>query len=46
MIKSVVNKSIFELLKILFGGDMNAHIWKLDRCENVNGRLLTWDCRL
>ena len=23
-----------------FGGDMNAHIWELDRCENGNGRLL------
>ena len=40
MINSVVNKAKFEGLKILFGGDMNAHIWELDRCENGNGRLL------
>ena len=40
MIKSVVYKAIFEELKILCGGDMNAHIWELDRCKNGNGRLL------
>ena len=40
MIKSVVNKAKFEGMKILFVGDMNAHIWELDRCENGNGRLL------
>ena len=36
----MVNKAKFEGLKILFGGDMNVHIWELDRCENGNGRLL------
>ena len=40
MIKSVVNKAKFEGLKISFGGDMNVHIWELDRYENGNGRLL------
>ena len=40
MIKSVVNNDKFEGLKILFEGDVNAHIWELDRCENGNGRLL------
>ena len=39
MIKSVVNMANFEGLKILFGGDMNAHLWELDRCDNGNGRL-------
>ena len=33
MIKSVVDNAKFEGIKILFGGDMNAHIWDLDRCE-------------
>ena len=27
-------------LKILIGGDMNAHILELDKCENKNGKLL------
>ena len=33
MIKSVVNKTKFEGLKISFGGDINVHwhIWELDR---------------
>ena len=25
-------------LGIMIGGDMNAHIWELDGCENENGR--------
>ena len=40
MNKSMVNKAKLERLKILFGGDINAHILELDRCENRNGRLL------
>ena len=40
MIKSGINKAKFEGLKILFGGDMNTHIWELDQCENENGMLL------
>ena len=39
MIKTVVNKAKHEVVKILFGGDMNAHISELDRCENGNDRL-------
>ena len=34
MIKAVVNKAKHEGLKILFGGDKNAHTWELDKCEN------------
>ena len=26
-------------LKIMIVGDMNAHIWEVDKIENVNGRL-------
>ena len=40
IIKAVVNKAKHEGQKILFGGDMNAHIWGLDKCENGNDRLL------
>ena len=36
-IKAVVNKAKHEGLKKLFGGDMNAHIWEWDKCENRNG---------
>ena len=25
-------------LKIMIGGDMNAHIWELQKCENKNGK--------
>ena len=24
----------------MVGGDMNAHIWELYKCENMNGKLL------
>ena len=27
-------------LKIMIGGDMNAYIWELDKCENKNVKLL------
>ena len=40
IIKAVVNKAKHEGLKILIGGDINAHIWELDKCENGTGRLL------
>ena len=39
-VKEVVRKAKDEGLKIMIGGDMNAHIWELDKCENKNGKLL------
>ena len=36
----MVNKAKLEGLNIVFVGDINAHIWEWDRCENGNGRLL------
>ena len=27
---------IHQGLKIMIGGDMNAHIWEMDKCENKN----------
>ena len=38
--KDVVRKAKDDELKIMIGGDINAHIWELDKCENKNGRLL------
>ena len=39
-VKDVVRNAKDEGLKIMIGGDMNAHIWELDKCENSNGKLL------
>ena len=39
-VKDVVRKAKDEGLKIMIGGDMNAHIWELDKCVNKNGKLL------
>ena len=39
-VKDVVRNAKDEGLKIMIGGDMNAHIWELDKCENNNGKLL------
>ena len=39
-VKDVVSNAKAEGLKIMIGGDMNAHIWELDKCENKNGILL------
>ena len=36
----MVRKAKDEGLKIMIGGDMNAHIWELDKCANKNGKLL------
>ena len=30
--KDVVRNAKDEGLKIMIGGDMNAHIWELDKC--------------
>ena len=37
-IKAVVWRDLDDGLGIMIGGDMNAHIWELDGCENENGR--------
>ena len=37
-IKAAVWRALENGLGIMIGGDMNAHIWELDGCENVNGR--------
>ena len=36
-IKGVVWRALDDGLGIMIGGDMNAHIWELDGCENENG---------
>ena len=36
----VVRNAKLEGLTIIIGGDMNAHIWELDICENKNGKFL------
>ena len=37
-IKAVVWRALDDGLGIMIGGDMNAHIWELDGCENENGQ--------
>ena len=37
-IKGVVWRAPDDGLGIMNGGDINAHIWELDGCENENGR--------
>ena len=37
-IKGVVWRALDGDLGIMIEGDMNAHIWELDGCENENGR--------
>ena len=39
-VKDVVSKAKEDGLNIMIGGDMKAHIWELDKCENKNGKLL------
>ena len=39
-VKEVISKAKEDGLNIMIGGDMNAHIWELDICENKNGKLL------
>ena len=39
-VKDVVSKAKEDGLKVMIGGDMNAHIWEPDQCENMNGKLL------
>ena len=35
--KEVISKAKEDGLNIMIGGDMNAHIWELDKCQNKNG---------
>ena len=37
-IKTVVLRARDDSVSIMIGGDMSAHIWELDGCENENGR--------
>ena len=37
-IKGLVWRALEDVLGIMIGGDINAHIWELDGCENENGR--------
>ena len=39
-VKEVISKAKEDGLNIMIGGDMNTHIWELDKCENKNGKLL------
>ena len=39
-VKEVISKAKEDGLNIMIDGDMNAHIWELDKCENKNGKLL------
>ena len=39
-VKDVVRNAKEEGLKIMIGGDMNAHLWELNKCGNNNGKLL------
>ena len=34
----MVCRALDDGLGIMIGGDLNAHIWELDDCENENGR--------
>ena len=34
-----ISKAKEDGLNIMIGGDMNAHIWQLDKSENNNGNL-------
>ena len=37
-IEAVVWRALDDGLGNIIGGDMNAHTWELDGCENENGR--------
>ena len=39
-VKDVVSTAKEDGLKIMIGGDMNAYIWELDKCENKNGKFM------
>ena len=39
-VKEVISKEKEDGLNIMIGGDMNGHIWELDKCEKKNGNLL------
>ncbi len=35
-----VRDAFSQNMKIILGGDMNGHIWELDKSENMNGKLI------
>ena len=39
-VKDVISKVKEDGLNIVIGGDINAHICELDKCENKNGKHL------
>ena len=39
-VKEVISNAKEDGLNIMIRGDMNTHIWELDKCENKNGKLL------
>ena len=39
-VKEVISKAKEDGFNIMIAGDMNAHIWELDKCNNKNGILL------
>ena len=39
-VKDCIAKECKDSTKVAIGGDMNGHIWELDKCENANGKLI------
>ena len=39
-VKECIAKECKDGTKVAIGGDMNGHIWELDKCENANGKLM------
>ena len=39
-VKECIAKECMDGTKVAIGGDMNGHIWELDKCENANGKLM------
>ena len=39
-VKEAISKTKVDGLNIMVCGDINAHIWELDKCKNKNGKLL------
>ena len=39
-VKECIAKECKDGTKVEIGGDINGHIWELDKCENANGKLM------
>ena len=39
-VKECIANECKDSTKVAIGGDMNGHIWELDKCENANGKLM------